>query len=426
MSEIVVIIALILFNGVLAMSEIALISVRKSYLSREVEKGNKSAKVALKLANEPDRFLSTIQIGITVIGILTGIYSGSVLTDDFSNDLIVWGVSGAVSHHLAQGIIVIVVTYFTLIFGELVPKRIGMSVAERAAKIVARPMLFLSKIASPFVWVLSNSTSFVFNMMGLKTDSGRVTQEEIKSMIQEGTDDGEVQEVEQDIVERVFLLGDLKVHSIMTHRSDVFSLDVNMKIAEIKAILEQNLYEAYPVIDRNFDNVRGVVALKDLVFKLEKEGFELQSILTPPAYFHENMSVYKVLELMKKQRISQALIIDEFGSCQGIVTLKDILEGLVGAIEDTHSEPDIIKCSDGERWLVDGQCPMHDFLSYFEMEHLYSNHNDYSTIGGLLLKLLEHIPQSGEYVQWKSFRFEVIDMDGLRIDKILVTIDGGK
>lgn len=421
MSEIVIIIALILFNGFLAMSEIALISVRKSHLSSEVKKGSKSAKVALKLANEPDKFLSTIQIGITIIGILTGIYSGSVLADDFSDILIGYGISNTVSHPLAQGIIVVIVTYFTLIFGELVPKRIGMSIAEKAVKIVARPMFLLSKIASPFVWLLSKSTSFVFNMMGLKMNSEKVTEEEIKSMIKEGTNGGEVQEVEQDIVERVFLLGDLKVDSIMTHRSEVVPLDINMSASEIRDVLEQNLYEIYPVIDHNFDNVKGVVALKDLVFKLDKDGFELRRVLTPPVYFHENLSVYKVLERMKEQRISQALIIDEFGSCQGIVTLKDILEGLVGTIDDTYSEPDIVKRTQGEGWFVDGQCALHDFLSYFEMECLYSNDNDFNTVGGLVLELLEHIPQSGEVVSWHNFRFEVIDMDGARIDKFLVT-----
>lgn len=423
MSEIIIIVTLILINGCLAMSEIALISVRKSHLSAEAEKGSKSAKTALKLIGEPDKFLSTIQIGITIIGILTGVYSGSVLADDFSEILSKGGIPNSLSHPLAQGVIIVAVTYFALIFGELVPKRIGMSAAEKASKIVSRPMLLLSQIASPFVWILSKSTSFVFNMMGLSTNSEKVTEQEIKSMIQEGTDGGEVQEVEQDIVERVFLLGDLKVSSIMTHRSEIFSLDINMTISEIKEAVKQNFCETYPVVDRNFDNVRGVVSLKDFVFRLENGTFELSQVLSQPAYFHESLSVYKVLERMKQQRISQALIIDEFGSCQGIITLKDILEGLVGVMEDTHSEPDIIKRSDGEGWLVDGQCALHDFLSYFDMEHLYSNDNDFNTVGGLVLKLLEHVPHSGECVGWKSFKFEVVDMDGARIDKFLVTVE---
>lgn len=421
MNEIIVILFLILLNGVLAMSEIALISVRKSHLANEVKNGSKSAKLALKLSNEPDNFLSTIQIGITVIGILTGIYSGSVLADDFSVVLVGWGVSASYSHVLAQGVIVVLVTYFTLIFGELVPKRIGMSVAEKAAKVVARPMYFLSLAASPFVWLLAKSTSFVFNLIGLKSDSGKVTEEEIKTMIDEGTKGGAVQEVEQDIVERVFILGDMKVGDLMTHRSDVVALDVNMTNEELKEALEDDLHEIYPVIDRNFDNVKGVISLKNLLFKVDKEGFDIREAMMPPVYFHENMSVYKALERMKEQRLSQVLICDEFGSCQGIITLKDILEGLVGTIEDMQEEPDIIKRKEGEGWFVDGQCSVYDFLSYFDREYLYNIDSDYRTVGGLMLEQLQHIPQSGESMNWKEFRFEIVDMDGARIDKILVT-----
>lgn len=354
MNEIIIITALILLNGLLAMSEIALISVRKSHLSNEIKKGSKSAKIAMKLAGEPDKFLSTVQIGITIIGILTGIYSGSVLADDFSLRLTEWGVSPSVSHPLAQTSIVVIVTYFTLIFGELVPKRIGMSVAEKAAKIVARPMYLLSLITSPFVWLLAKSTAFVFNLMGLKSGEGKVTEAEIKSLIEEGTKDGEVQEVEQDIVERVFMLGDLKVCSLMTHRSNIVFLDINMNGEEVRNVLKENLYQMYPVVDRNLDNILGVVTLKELVLRLDADNFNLESFYSPAVFFHENMSVYKVLERLKTQKMNQVLICDEFGSCQGILSLKDILEGLVGIIADTHSEPDIIKRQNSEGWLVDG------------------------------------------------------------------------
>lgn len=421
MSELFIIIFLILLNGALAMAEIALISVRKSHLVNEAKKGNKSAKTVLKLIGEPDKFLSTIQIGITIIGILTGIYSGSVLADDFSSVLIRWGVSVAYAHVLAQFVIVVLVTYFTLIFGELVPKRIGMSISGKVAKIVARPMYLLSQLASPFVWLLAKSTSFTFNLLGLKSDSGKVTEEEIKSMIEEGAKDGAVQEVEQDIVERVFLLGDLKVSSLMTHRSDVVFLDTNMTNKQIREVLTQHLYEVYPVIDRTFDNVKGIATLKSMIFKVDKEDFNVESILCPGTYFHENMSVYQVLEKMKDQRISHALICDEFGSCQGIITLKDILEGLVGAVDDMYTEPDIIKRTDNDGWLIDGQCSFHDFLSYFDHEQSYA-HGNYTTVGGLVLEQLQHIPISGESTLWKDFRFEVVDMDGARIDKILVTL----
>ena len=423
MDEIAIIILLILLNGVFAMSEIAVISARKSSLSTDLKKGSKSAKTALKLANDPDRFLSTVQIGITLIGILTGIYSGASLADDFSDILINAGFPYTYARLTAQAIIIILVTYLTIIFGELVPKRIGLSMAEKAAKTVARPMYFLSVVAAPFVWILAKSTEFMFNLLGIKEAESKVTEEEIKSIVQEGKEDGEVEEVEQDIVERVFLLGDLKVSSLMTHRTDIVALDIHNSKEEIKAILEENLYETYPVIDRTFDNTLGIVGLKDLIFRFGQSGFKLEDVVRPATYFHDNMSVYKALEQMKEHRLSQAFICDEFGSFQGIITLKDILGGLVGSIERTDNEPEIIKRSDSDSWLVDGQCTFYNFLSYFDQEDLYDSDSNYNTVGGLILELLEHIPQSGEKVDWKGFHFEIVDMDGARIDKVLVTTD---
>ncbi len=421
MNEIIIIIALILLNGLFAMSEIALISARKSSLSTDAKRGSKLAKLALKLTNEPDRFLSTVQIGITLIGILTGIYSGAKLSDDFAVLLQEWGVSTAYAPMIAQTVIVIAVTYLTLIFGELVPKRIGLSVAEKASKVIARPMYMLSWIAAPFVWILAKSTSAMFNMLGLKDSESKVTEEEIKTIVQEGKEDGEVQEVEQDIVERVFLLGNLKVDDIMTQRNEITWLDVNMTKQEVMETLEQQLFDMYPVTDGKKDEVKGVISLKDLVLHLSTSEFNLEGIVRPAFYFPENMTVYKALEKMKEQRISRALICDEFGVCQGIITLRDILEALLGSVNDTHKEPDIIKRSAGEGWLVNGQCAFYDFLTYFEREELFESGN-YNTVGGLILELLEHIPQTGEQVRWYDFVFEVADMDGVRIDKVLVNL----
>lgn len=421
MNEIIIIIALILLNGLFAMSEIALISARKSSLSTDAKRGSKLAKLALKLTNEPDRFLSTVQIGITLIGILTGIYSGAKLSDDFAVLLQEWGVSIAYAPMIAQTVIVIAVTYLTLIFGELVPKRIGLSVAEKASKVIARPMYMLSWIAAPFVWILAKSTSAMFNMLGLKDSESKVTEEEIKTIVQEGKEDGEVQEVEQDIVERVFLLGNLKVDDIMTQRNEITWLDVNMTKQEVMETLEQQLFDMYPVTDGKKDEVKGVISLKDLVLHLSTSDFNLEGIVRPAFYFPENMTVYKALEKMKEQRISRALICDEFGVCQGIITLRDILEALLGSVNDTHKEPDIIKRSAGEGWLVNGQCAFYDFLTYFEREELFESGN-YNTVGGLILELLEHIPQTGEQVRWYDFVFEVADMDGVRIDKVLVNL----
>ena len=423
MNESIIILLLILLNGILAMSEISLVSARKSSLANDVKKGSKSAKTALKLAEEPDRFLSVIQIGITVTGILTGIFSGNLLADDFAGILEGWGLSQNVAHSVGQAIIVVLVTYLTLIFGELVPKRIGMSVAEKAAKVVSKPMYFLSLIASPFVWILAKSTSGVLKLLHISSQESKVTEDEIKSLIEEGTKDGEVQEVEQDIVERVFLMGDLKVSSIMTHRSDVVALDISMNSNQIKECVSRNAYSAYPVIEGSFDNIKGVAMLKDFVFRLEDDSFNISQAMAAPLAFHENMSVYKALEGMRRQKVSNAFIYDEFGSMQGIVTLKDILEGLVGSLDNVHEEPQIIKRQEGDGWLVDGQCQFYNFLSYFNREELYEpEETDYNTVGGLVLELLEHIPQSGEKLEWNDFSFEVVDMDGVRIDKILVKI----
>ena len=329
--------------------------------------------------------------------------------------------SSAYAPAVAQGVIVVIVTYLTIIFGELVPKRIGMSMAEKTAKIVARPMGVLAKIALPFVWLLAKSTEVIFNLLGIKETENKVTEEEIKSIIQEGTEGGEVQPVEQDIMQRVFMLGDLKVSSIMTHKSDIVWFDVDLSAEEVKVKLSDQLYEFYPVAEGDLDHVKGVVYLKDLMLHLYEPDFNLASLVHEATYFPEGMNVYKVLEQMKQHRISRALVCDEFGACIGIITLKDILEGLVGNMDDADEEPDIIKRVNNDGWLVDGQCPFYDFLCYFDRRDLLEN-VEYHTVGGLILQELERIPQSGETIEWKGFVFEVVDMDGARIDKVLVTL----
>ncbi len=421
MEEILIIICLILLNGVFSMSEIALISARKSSLQADADNGLRSARYALKLAKEPDRFLSTVQIGITLIGILTGIYSGNKVAELFSAWLAGMGLATHYASMLSQTIIVVVVTYLTLILGELVPKRIGLTVAEKAAKGVAMPMYALSTIAYPFVWFLSKSTSLIFNLTGLKDKESKVTEEEIKSIIREGAEDGEVQPVEQDIMRRVFLVGDLEVDAIMTHRSELTWLDCNMTAEQVKDIIKENMYAVYPVAEGDLDHVKGVVTIKDLFLALGEKDFDLHKIMQEPTYFYENTDVYKVLENMKSSHISTGLVCDEYGSCIGIITLKDILESIVGTVpEPVEEEPYIIPRKEGEEWFVDGQCPMYDFLSYFGKEDLLDD-EDYNTVGGLCLYKLDHVPGCGETFVWENFKFEVIDMDGARIDKLLVS-----
>lgn len=422
MIEIIIIAALILFNGLLAMSEIALISARKASLAAAAKQGSIRAKTALKLAGEPDKFLSTIQIGITVIGILTGIYSGDKIADQFGITLEDWGVSNTYAHVLSQTIIVVAVTYFTLIFGELVPKKIGMNAAQKVATTMAGPMLFLSQISLPFVWILSKSTRTIVAMLGIKESETNVTEAEIKSMIEEGAKDGEVQLVEQEIVERVFMMGDLKVRSIMTHRTDIHWLEINATGEKVRQIVGNHMLSVYPVGDGTIDQIVGIVHVKDILLTIDSENFNLKNIMHQPVYVHESMSAFKVLELMKTTRVSQALVCDEFGGLEGMVTLKDMLEALVGAIEEPHEEPDIIERAHGEGWLIDAQCHFHDFLTYFDKEDLYET-GQYNTVGGLVIEQLQHIPISGERVIWNQFSFEVVDMDGARIDKLLVKIE---
>lgn len=422
MSELFIILALILLNGLFSMSEIALISARKSSLGAEAKKGNKSARMALKLSEEPDNFLSTVQIGITLIGILTGIYSGNKIATIFADWLSEFGILPYYASKIAQTLIVVAVTYLTLVFGELLPKRIGMNAAEAVAKIMARPMSLLSTVAAPFVWLLSKSTQLLFNLLGMKNMESKVTEDEIKSIINEGKEDGEVQEVEQDIVERVFLMGDMKIDSIMTHKHDIVWFDVSMSAKEVRSVMGDKLYELYPVCDGNLDNVLGFVSIKNLLFSLDKPTFSLRSIISEPTYFYRNMSVYKVLELMKKDGIGRGLVCDEFGACVGIVTLKDMLLALIGSVTEEDEEEFIKKREGKNEWIVDGRCPIHDFLIYFDSEELYES-GDYTTVAGLCLARFNRIPDEGDRLVWESFVFEVSDMDGARIDKLLVSVE---
>lgn len=418
--EIAIIIGLILLNGLFSMSEIALVSARKARLEIDAKKGSRSARTALDLANEPDRFLSTVQIGITLIGILTGLYSGEAFAGDLAE------VVGRVPFLQTQALliskitIVIVVTYLTLIFGELVPKRIGMGFAEAVSKAMAKPMHYLSVVASPFVWLLSGSTAGVVKLLGLKpSDENRVTEEEIKAIVQEGFDGGEVQEVEQDIVERVFYLGDRNVGSIMTHRSELVWLDIADTPQQIREKVQENLFNIYPVANERLDELQGVVYLKDLFLHLDKPDFSLQKVMRPAEYLPENQSVYNALAQFKGVSAKYGIVTDEFGGIQGIVTMKDILEGLIGSVPEDGEESEIVERADGS-WLVDGQLSFYDFLAYFDMEDLYAEY-DYNTLSGLILEILGHIPHTGETFSWMIFKMEIVDMDGARIDKVLVS-----
>ncbi len=417
--EILIILLLILLNGVFAMSEIALVSARKSNLNMLAKQGDRSARRALKLAEDPDKFLSTVQIGITLIGILTGIYSGDAIADELAEVFQCWEIPYAAP--VAQTLIVVVVTYLTIVFGELIPKRIGMTTAEPVAKLVAWPMQILSVVASPFVWILSKSTAGVARLFGLRQTETPVTEDEIKSMVQEGAEGGAVQKVEQKIVGRVFSLGDRTVDSIMTPRSDIAWLDVKMSVEQIREEIRQHPHGRYPVGDGSLDKVLGTVYLKDLFVHIQDEDFSLRKLVFPAKMFHEGAQVYDALEQLRTEQLGCGVVYDEFGVTQGIFTTKDIFEALVGEMLEEREEPDIIVREDGST-LIDGQCAFYDFLAHFGMEDAFP-HTDYTTISGLILDKLGHIPQSGEHFRWECFSIEVVDMDGVRIDKVLVAMN---
>ena len=420
--EAFIILLLIFINGVFSMAEIAMISSRKSKLNAEASNGDKAARAAVRISSDPDKFLSTVQMGVTLVGILTGIFSGDSLARDFSSLLTSLGIGAGTASVLSKAIIVFIVMFLSILLGELIPKRIAMSNPEKVAKALAGLMRFVSWTASPVVWLLAKSTALCAKALGIKERESKVTEDEIKSIIEEGKDEGEVSPVEQDIVERVFTLGDLSVSTIMTLRDDIVWLDLEMTEDEIIKTIESTIFEQYPVVDGDIDHVVGVLSIKDYVTALRKDNhLDLKKMMKEAHYVHENMSIYTVLEYMKSERIHRALVCDEFGGLEGIISLKDIFDALVGnmAPQELMKEPDIIARKDGEGWLVDGQCSIYDFLSHFDLGENMEDY-DFSTVGGLLLENLQHVPKSGEKTEWQGFSFEVADMDGARIDKIIV------
>ena len=402
------------------MSEIALISARKNRLESAAKKGNKSAKVALELANSPNKFLSTVQIGITLIGILTGIYSGDKITLNVETFVSGFEILKPYSHTIAVGIVVVVLTFFSLVLGELLPKRIGMNHPVSIAKAVAMPMKMVSIATAPFIWLLTHATEFLLKVMQIQPNAdGKVTEEEIKAFIKEGTEGGEVQEIEQDIVERVFHIGDRKINSLMTHRKSVVFLPLDSNKKQIKEYIIEDLHSMYPVYGKDYDDIVGVVNLKSIFARIDDETIDLSKIMTDAPFMMEHTTAYTALEQFKKSGIHFSFVADEYGVFQGIITLNDILEALVGDASEFYKEDfKLIEREDGS-WLVDGHYSLHDFLTYFELDDLI---NDYevTTVSGLIMTELSHIPKQGEKLVWHRFELEVLDMDGIKIDKVMV------
>lgn len=420
MVEIFIIIGLILINGLFSMAEIALVSARKAKLESLANKGDEDAKAALKLANHPDSFLSTVQIGITLIGILTGIFSGEKIKTEVVAWLQQFEFIKPYEEKIATAIIVVIITYLTLVLGELLPKRIGLSNPEAIAKIMAKPMNFISKITFPFIWLLNKSTNTLTQLFKVQSNSSQVTEDEIKAIINEGTEQGTIEEAEQEIIERVFRLGDRNITSLMTHRSDIVWLDVNKTIEEVKEKFSENIYSVYPVCDGNIDNIKGSVSVKDLFLNSAKTP--IASIIKQPLYVPENNTAYQVLEKFKETKIHHCYIVNEYGSLEGIITLNDILEAIVGDIPEVNEDDyEITTRADGSL-LADAQIPFVEFLHKVGKEDwINDDEYDFDTLAGFILHHTQEIPSTGDTLQWRGFEFEIVDMDKHRIDKILIT-----
>ena len=423
--EIVIIFLLILANGLFAMSEIAVITARKSRLQDWANKGNTKAKVALEIAGSPNQFLSTIQIGITLIGILAGAFAGRTIATRLSTALN--AVPGMEPYSEAAGlaVVVIAITYFSLIIGELVPKRVALGYPEGIATVVAVPMRVLSAVSAPAVWMLSVSTEGILGMLGGRSSKEPpVTEEEIKALIRQGTKAGIFEESEQHMVEGVFRLGEKTAWAIMTPRSQMMWLDLKDSLDEIRKKLSESGHSRFPVGDGGLDNVVGVVQAKDLLPRaMAGEPINIHASLQQPFYVPRSAPALQVLELFKQSGRHIALVVDEYGSIEGLLTHHDILEAIAGEIPfgEEPVQPKAVQRQDGS-WLLDGMLSVEEFKDIFELENLPGEKRDvYQTLGGFLFTQMGRVPSESDRFEWSRLRFEIVDMDGKRIDKVLVT-----
>ena len=413
--ELVIILLLMVFNGVLAMSEAAVISVRKARLQQQADDGNKAAQTALALAEDPNRFLSTVQIGITLVGILAGAFGGATIADDLAGQIEKIDALAKSADALAVALVVLLTTYLSLIIGELVPKRLAIQNPERIAMLVARPMQMISGVAYPLVWFLGLSTDSVLKLLRVREfDDPPVTEEEIQVMLHQGTETGVFYRHEQEMIAGVFRLDDIPTQALMTPRANVVWLDVNADMDAIRESLLQNEFTYFPVCDKDLDNLIGVVRGRDLLpYILAGKKPDLHELALPPLYIPENALASTALERFRGNKSYYAIVIGEYGGVEGIVTLNDVIDAVVGDID----EPDAIEREDGS-WLVDGLMPRLQLEELLNIKELPGE--GYSTLAGFIMQELDDIPQLADRIEWDGHTFEVIDMDGKRIDKVLV------
>jgi putative hemolysin len=419
--EIFILLGLILLNGLFVMSEIALVSARKPRLEYMADKGDLKARNALNLSQNPEIFLSAAQIGITLIAILTGVYSGERFGGYIQPFIEKIEPLRSYAKGISTTIVVILVTFLSIVFGELIPKRIGLLRAEKIAKVMAAPMRVFARMTYPIVWLLNKTSNLFFKLFKIqKATEDSVTEEEIKAIINEGSEAGTIEEEEKEIIERVFHLGDRNITSLMTHHSDIVWFDVVDTEEKIREKIIAEPHSIYPICEGDIDDIKGVVSIKDLYVAADYTQFK--DLMKPALFVPVNNTAYQVMEKFKESKIHSCFIVDEYGSVQGMITMNDIMGAIIGEMPQPDDAPDyeIIKRDDGT-YLVDAQIPFYDFLTRFEKTAWIDEEDqEYDTLAGCILDELERIPQTGDKMEWKGFQFEIMDMDGHRIDKVLV------
>lgn len=422
--ELLIVLLLIIANGVFALSEAAVVASRKARLQQRAQEGDHNAQIALTLADDPSRFLSTVQVGITLIGIFAGAFGGATLAEKIAVYLAPIPYIGAYADSISFTLVVLLITYLSLIIGELAPKRVALQNPERIATMIAAPMRRLSTIAGPFVTFLSYSTELLLRLLGIRTtDEPLVTEEEIKVMIEQGAESGVFAEAEQDMVERIFRFGDRAVSSLMTRRPDIVWLDLEAPLEKNLSILSSRVYSRLPVCRGNLDEVVGVVRAKDLLNQhIEGKPLDLAGALQPPVFVPATLPAIKLLERLRQERTHIVLVIDEHGGIEGLVTLNDILGAIVGDLPavDESDEPYAVQRADGS-WFLDGLLPIDDFKALLDIDKLPDEESgNFETLSGFVMMQMGRVPTVGEHFDAVNLRFEVADMDGYRIDKVLV------
>lgn len=422
-TEILIILLLVVSNGFLVMSEMAIVSSRKVRLQQMATRDHK-AQLALSLANAPNQFLPTVQIGITLLGIVSGAFGETTISRNLRPILTSIPAIRPFADMIASVVAILIITYLTLIIGELVPKRMALNSPEPIATIVAIPMRFLSMITAPFVHFLGASTQLVVRLLGIRPSTEpEVTEEEIKVLIEQGTEAGTFEEAEQDMVQRVFRLGDRPVSALMTPRPEIVWLNIEDSAEVNRQKIIHSQHSRFPVCQRELDNVLGVLPVNDILSRcLNSQPLDLSASLRRPLFVPESTRGLKILEMFKQSGTHIVFVVDEYGVIQGLVTLNDVLVEIVGDIpSSSHTDEPVAVQRDDGSWLIDGMLSVDEFLEMFEIEELSpEERGSYNTMGGLVMANLGRIPTATDKFDWQGFSFEVVDMDGNRVDKILV------